>query len=192
MNKTQSSATKSAIRAELMQLRKSLSPMETHQWGIEICQHIQCFIQLYAFSQGAGFLAFQGEPDLRMLMAASPLSKWGVPSISMQGTLCFYPWTPTTPLSKNTFGFWEPTTLTVPFEFCLPTLILVPALGVDRKGHRIGFGKGHYDRFLAQLNPKTCITMGVVYDACLRDALPQDPWDVPLQYICTQSGWSAT
>ena len=80
----------------------------------------------------------------------------------------------------------------MPLSFSVSTLLLVPALGLDRSGHRIGFGKGHYDRFLVQLDPKTCVTMGVVYDACLREALPQDSWDIPLQYICTQSGWRAT
>ena len=184
--------TKSTVRKELLQIRNALSPSCTAAWSAKICRHIQSFIQAHAFQQGMGFLAFPGEPDLRSLMGELDLAmQWGVPKVREEG-LCFYPWPPSTPLCKSPFGFWEPEGLEPPFSFSVPTLILVPALGLDAKGHRIGFGKGHYDRFLAQLDPKACITMGVVYDACLREVLPQDPWDIPLQYCCTESGWRAT
>ena len=191
MGKTQSTLEKSALRTELLQVRKGLSPALTPQWDSEICRHIRSFLRQYPVAQGVGFLPFPGEPDLRTLMAPGKTDLvWGVPMVA--NGLHFYPWTPSTQLRKSPFGFWEPETQGEPMDFAVPTLILVPAVGLDPHGHRIGFGKGHYDRFLPKIPAKTCFTMGVVYDACLREALPQDPWDIPLSHICTQSGWRST
>lgn len=61
--------------------------------------------------------------------------------------------------------------------------VVVPALGADRRGHRLGHGRGFYDAFLARL---TAPTVGVVYHACLVERLPVEPHDVPLSVIATE------
>lgn len=60
--------------------------------------------------------------------------------------------------------------------------ILVPGLGFDRERHRIGYGKGYYDRFLAQIGP--IHTIGVGFKEQLWDELlPRDSWDIPVQEL---------
>ena len=193
MDKTQSTSAKNRLRAELLQVRRALDSIDKLRWDQDISKHIQEFIQKFPVRQGVGFLPFPGEPDLRALMGSQTNSvDWGVPLVNVAEGMHVYPWTPSMPLRKNRYGFWEPESKGVALSFSIPTLILVPAVGLDRSGHRLGWGKGHYDRFLAQLDLETCVTMGVVYDACLRESLPQDPWDIPLRYICTQAGWRPT
>lgn len=63
-------------------------------------------------------------------------------------------------------------------------LIIVPGLAFSPAGYRIGFGGGYYDRFLAQA---AGVTVGVCYSQFVRP-LPVDPWDVPVQYLCTETG----
>jgi 5-formyltetrahydrofolate cyclo-ligase len=61
-------------------------------------------------------------------------------------------------------------------------LVLVPALAVDRRGNRLGRGGGSYDRALARTG---AMTIALLYDGELVDALPAEPHDVPVQAVVT-------
>ncbi len=63
-------------------------------------------------------------------------------------------------------------------------LVLVPALLVDRRGHRLGKGGGSYDRALARA---TGLTIALVHDDEVIDVLPTEPHDVPVRAIATPS-----
>ena len=64
--------------------------------------------------------------------------------------------------------------------------LVVPALGVDRRGMRLGKGAGYYDRALATTQVPTA---AVVYDDNVVDAVPHDAHDVPVDAVITPSGW---
>jgi 5-formyltetrahydrofolate cyclo-ligase len=66
------------------------------------------------------------------------------------------------------------------------SLCIVPALTVDRKGYRIGYGGGYYDRFLAE-NTET-EAVAVCYGDSVCNCLPTDKWDVPVNTIITEGG----
>lgn len=69
-----------------------------------------------------------------------------------------------------------------------PDWIIVPLIGADRAGHRIGQGAGHYDRALGAMRAKADITtIGLAWDMQLIDSVPADPWDQPLDMIITPS-----
>ena len=65
-------------------------------------------------------------------------------------------------------------------------LVLVPGVAFDRQCHRLGRGKGFYDRLLAAVPGWKC---GVAFDEQLVSALPCEPHDVPLNCILTPSHW---
>lgn len=65
-------------------------------------------------------------------------------------------------------------------------VLLVPGVGFDRCGRRIGNGAGHYDRILAQL-PPTCVTIGVAFEQQLVGAIPTEPHDLPVMYVATEA-----
>ena len=62
-------------------------------------------------------------------------------------------------------------------------VVLVPLIGFDKSGYRLGYGKGHYDKFLAGL---TAIKIGLAYSEIEIESLPREPHDVPLDYIITE------
>ena len=64
------------------------------------------------------------------------------------------------------------------------SLVIVPALAVDRRGARLGRGRGFYDRSLDGRNPKTHL-IAMVRDVEFVDALPAEPHDVPMTHALT-------
>ena len=89
-------------------------------------------------------------------------------------------------LQVNTYGIQEP----LPFNKVVPDRIdtmLVPLLGFDHKGHRVGYGKGYYDRYLA----KACKGMqkiGVSYFEPMDNFTDTNEFDVPLS--CCITPWN--
>ena len=63
-------------------------------------------------------------------------------------------------------------------------LVVVPGIAFDRRGHRIGFGGGFYDRFLATVS---CAKVGLCYDALVLDALPDETHDVAMDVVVAES-----
>jgi 5-formyltetrahydrofolate cyclo-ligase len=72
-----------------------------------------------------------------------------------------------------------------------PDTVLVPLVAADRRGTRIGHGKGHYDRALSHLREAGRIfTIGLAWEPQILDApIEPDPWDVPLDAIATPKEW---
>lgn len=63
------------------------------------------------------------------------------------------------------------------------TLCIVPAFAFDKKGYRLGYGKGYYDRFLKKF---TFNTIGLCYNSFLSDSLPADDYDIAVKFIATE------
>ena len=88
------------------------------------------------------------------------------------------------PLKKNKWGVQEPENgKTIPIDKL--DIILVPLLAADRKGNRLGYGKGFYDRFLKQCPAKA---IGLVFEAFILDEIPVGNKDVPLNGLISELG----
>jgi 5-formyltetrahydrofolate cyclo-ligase len=76
-------------------------------------------------------------------------------------------------------------------EALAPDVVLVPLVAADRRGTRIGHGKGHYDRALAHLREGgQVLTIGLAWEEQVLDhPIPADPWDVPIDAIATPGEW---
>jgi 5-formyltetrahydrofolate cyclo-ligase len=70
-----------------------------------------------------------------------------------------------------------------------PDVLIVPLLAFDKRGYRLGYGGGFYDRTLARLRAvKPVITVGVAYDEQEVDVVPTDVYDQQLDWMLTPSG----
>ena len=89
-----------------------------------------------------------------------------------------------TDLSKTSFGLYEPQECNETIEIDESTICIVPALVFSKDGHRLGYGKGYYDKFLNSFIGKT---IGLSYSALLLENLPNEEHDIPLDIIITES-----
>lgn len=83
----------------------------------------------------------------------------------------------------NEFGITEP----IGADIIQPEdieLVLVPLLAIDKKGHRVGYGKGYYDRFLADCDPH-CIKIGLSYFEPIDKLDDAADYDIPLDLCIT-------
>ena len=72
-------------------------------------------------------------------------------------------------------------------EQMTPDLLFVPLACFDRRGHRIGYGAGHYDRTLAALRAAGRVTaVGVAYACAQAPRIPDEPHDQRLDYVLTE------
>ena len=94
-------------------------------------------------------------------------------------------------MHKGSFGIMEPDVASPRSEADVTAetpphidVIIVPGMAFDREGHRLGRGKGYYDRFLSSLE---CYKIGLCYDFQLFDAIPSEPTDVAMnEVICNR------
>ncbi|PKL57714.1 MAG: 5-formyltetrahydrofolate cyclo-ligase [Methanomicrobiales archaeon HGW-Methanomicrobiales-5] len=89
-------------------------------------------------------------------------------------------------LVPSTFGVPEPIGSEIPAVADDVDTIILPMLGFDRKGGRIGYGAGYYDRFLAKHGNMRKI--GVAFACQEVESLPVDENDMPMDYILTEDG----
>jgi 5-formyltetrahydrofolate cyclo-ligase len=89
-------------------------------------------------------------------------------------------------LREGQFGILEPGELCPRISLNRLDLILVPGIAFDLNGYRLGRGKGHYDRLLAEAGGPTC---GVAFDEQIVSQIPTEPHDVRLNCILTPTRW---
>lgn len=133
------------------------------------------------------FWPIRSEIDARPVMEALAETRMVcLPVTQSHAALKFNRWVAGTDMEEDGFGVPVP----VGTEAVVPQVLVVPMLGVDAYGHRLGYGGGHYDRTLAALRPNgPVLAVGFAFDAQRLDApLPVEPTDQPLDVLVTESG----
>ncbi|MDQ0465130.1 5-formyltetrahydrofolate cyclo-ligase [Caulobacter ginsengisoli] len=136
----------------------------------------------------AGYRPFRDEIDplplmLKLAAAGARLALPVTPPRDQPSSLTFHAWSPGEALAAGGFGVHEPTG----GEVVIPDLILVPLLAFDRRGHRLGYGQGHFDRTLEALRKTGAITaVGLAYAGQEVAGLPDEPHDQALDAILTE------
>ncbi|MCC5884591.1 MAG: 5-formyltetrahydrofolate cyclo-ligase [Halomonas sp.] len=182
------------LRQELRRRRRALSPAQRRQADRALCQRLQQLPELKRARRVALYLPNDGEIDPRPLIPW--LERRGVnvylPVLKplSANSLWFVHYHPGTPMRRNRFGIPEPETRHGAHRARrLATwaldLILLPLVGFDDDGQRMGMGGGFYDRSLAftrRSGPRP-ILMGLAHDCQRVNRLPAEPWDIPLDAI---------
>jgi 5-formyltetrahydrofolate cyclo-ligase len=132
----------------------------------------------------SGVWPLPGEIDLRPLLKELHARGHTVvlPVTPPRGQpLTFRRWRPGDVLVAERFGTMAPTG-----ETAVPDFLLVPLLAFDRRGYRLGYGGGYYDRTLAALPRRFALGFG--FAAQEVDAVPVGPTDIRLDAVATERG----
>lgn len=107
-----------------------------------------------------------------------------VPIIEGKGVpLSFREWTPTCDLVDGPFGARVP----AEGETLVPDVVVTPMVAFDRRGHRLGYGGGFYDRTFERLHAMgNGIGVGFAYSGQQLDEVPTEPTDVKLHSLVTE------
>jgi 5-formyltetrahydrofolate cyclo-ligase len=179
------------LRQHLAAQRRALTPAQRITAAQGLRHSLEQLPEYHTDARVAGYWACDGELPLNLVI--TPLATRGqrylLPIQDDDRQLRFAPWMAGEPVQPNRFGIPEPV---APREWFAPfqvDLVLVPLLGFDRHGHRLGYGGGWYDRSFAFLNdqarPTEPLLVGVAYDFQELPVIKPEPWDVPLDYIAT-------
>ena len=129
----------------------------------------------------AAYAALPGEPDLRPF-------DWGqsktllLPRVDGE-ILVFHRVHDTTQLKPGAFGVLEPDPAQCPIaDPATAGIIFVPGVAFTPDGHRLGRGRGYYDRLLSTL-PESVLRVGVCFASQLVTALPDEPHDESVDLV---------
>lgn len=180
---------KHQLRQDLRTKRKALTPSSHARASQLAVLRLLGQLDLVAETTIAVFWPIGSEIDTRPLIRA--LDALGVrillPRTQARATpLTFHAWTPQLKLEVSAFGVQEPPASSSELD---PTTMIIPLLGFDRAGYRLGYGAGHYDCTLAAMAASGLkpMTIGLAFDLQRVDELPREPHDFQLDLIITEA-----
>lgn len=171
--------TKADWRRVLLAARSAMPPAVRREAGASIGERVAALPSFDVARTLFGYVAIGAEADPRSLLEGSNASMVVVPAKRE-------------PEDAPAWTAWrgaadEPglRVLVRPDDF--PALAIVPGVGFDYAGMRLGRGRGFYDRALEALRGagEICV-VGLAFESQIVPSLPTDPWDQPMDYVVTE------
>lgn len=166
------------------QLLKRRARLDTERIGEAAAAALADFLRRRGAGRVLLYLPFRGEPSPLGLLRRYPEARYFLPRTA-PGGLSVHPFD--APRERHRYGFEQPAAGAPEVDPASLDAVVVPGLAFDRAGGRLGYGAGYYDRFLATLPPRV-LRIGLVPEALVLEALPRDPWDVPVDFLATERG----
>ena len=183
---------KRALRARLLAVR--VAAAADRALNDALAARVAALIGRFAPRCIGFYWPLRGEFDARALIASwladDHRRRAALPVIrERHSALDFHFWTPDAPMREGHHRIPEPAS----GALALPDLLLVPCVGFDADGYRLGYGGGYYDRTLATwpAEQKPPVTVGIAYEACRIGSglLEREAHDLPLGTIATDAGF---
>jgi len=182
------------LRQTLRQARRNLDSQARAEKETAILRAISQHPRLKRMRHLALYWPSDGEVDLRPLLNIPGAAQQRyLPILARGSRLRFAPWATTSSLLLNRFGIPEPRVQ--PRERLRPTqldAVLMPLVGFDEHGNRLGMGGGFYDRSFAFRHARRRwrkpLLIGVAFELQRCPTLPAAAWDIPLDGIVTEHG----
>ncbi len=182
---------KARLRGDLLAARAALSRADRQAASRRVCEIL---LTLPAVIGSRGLSAFAPTPaEVDILPALERLLS--------QGQQVFLPWVagpdlhlaPVRDLARDLAPGWrgvlEPVADLRSHEVDLSEIdvAVVPGIGFDPSGNRLGYGGGHFDRLLARL-PGSATIIGAAFEVQVVDRIPREEHDVPVHVLVTEEG----
>jgi 5-formyltetrahydrofolate cyclo-ligase len=178
---------KALLRREALARRGTIEPAARAAFSIRLADEGLRLARLWRPGIVSVFYPLRDEPDTLVLLAALANEGFAtaLPVVVDRGSaLTFRLWRPGEPTRAGAMSIREPVEDAPIVE---PDLLFVPLACFDRRGHRIGYGAGYYDRTLTRLRAmKPVHAIGVAYGICEIAAVPYETHDQTLDALVTE------
>lgn len=173
-------------RARLIAAREALDAATLERLRLSIDAHLEGSFPGLATAKLAFCWPIRGEYDARPL--AQALRDRGALTalpvvVAPQQPLVFREWHPGVTLASGPLGIPYP--LSSPPV--VPSAMLLPMIGWDEAGYRLGYGAGFFDRTLASLTKRPAV-IGVSYELARMHSIQPQGWDIPMDWVVTERG----
>jgi 5,10-methenyltetrahydrofolate synthetase len=176
------------VRAELLSRRMAVKRDQRLAWNDAVTTYLlEGFPNLKTMVVGF-YWPFRGEfdprPAIRRLMEEGARAALPV-VVRKNAPLQFHAWWQGAPM-RETGGVFN---IPVPdgTGIVTPDALLIPPVGFDSLGYRLGYGGGYFDRTLASMAPQP-LKIGVGFELSRIDTIRPQPYDIPMDFVVTEAG----
>lgn len=182
--------TKKELRKIYLRKRMELTDAEYRQLNQRICDQLFAAVKLSGIQVVHTFLPIQKNREvdtwliIDRIKRECPHVKISIPRINNQTSeLEHYYFDDASQLETNTWEIPEPVR-GVPTQIEKIDAVLVPLLAFDKQGHRLGYGRGFYDKFLSAVR-RDCLKIGLSFFEMVEKIEGIDETDIPMDLIIT-------
>jgi 5-formyltetrahydrofolate cyclo-ligase len=171
---------KQSLREHAKHVRKNI---HSNKLSSLICKNIKATKE-YQQSQNI-MLYYPFGNELNVLELIDDASKsWILPKV-VEDDLDIYFYEKGDMLTQNQWRIKEPCLEDKKANLRNLDMVILPGLCADKKGFRLGYGMGYYDRFLRKI-PRDCIKILPVVSELFIEEVPKDLWDEPVDIVVTE------
>jgi len=185
-------SSKRALRQTLRTWRRAITPDLQLAAANALIQHAVGVAQCASARHIGAYVASDGEIDPAPLLARWRTAGKAIylPVVTGDRQLEFARWEGRLG-PPNRYGIPEPSPNAPKLSGTQLDILLLPTVGFDRTGNRLGMGAGFYDRLLAEFatNAEKPLLIAVAYAGQYCEQLPCDPWDQAVDGILTEAGY---
>ncbi len=176
---------KTKLRKMLLQQRNQISQQDFAEQNMKILGYLKDYLRRSTPERVLSFYPHGAEPDLRSLFNLDGYF-FALPRVLAPGSMEFAHMDENTPIVRGAYGIYEPDLCSPAIEVLDEMVALVPCIGMDSNGYRIGYGGGYYDRFLAKYD---ITAIGILFsDFLLSYPFAHEKHDRKLAGYCTDQG----
>lgn len=177
------------VRRDRIDTREALNPEDRQHRNREIDALLEAGFPAFAQGVVAFCWPYRSEPEPRFAVR-----RWreagAIPALPVvvapRAPMIFRQWWPGVKTAPGVYDIPYP----VDSPEVVPAAALVPLVGFDPEGHRLGYGGGYFDRTLAVLEPRP-VTVGLGFEVARLKTIHPQPHDIPLDFIVTEAGIEA-
>lgn len=178
---------KQELRSHALAVRSGLPAEHKKKYSLDIEQSLFSFLKSNAPDDHhlLAYRALPDEVDTSALFASPPCAIYA-PRMHSKEDMHWLGISSDTKWIKGTFGIEEPEGGTDWADEQSPAVLLCPLVGFDRRGNRLGMGKGCFDRWLEKYRRRIDIIIGLAYSCQELERIPAEHHDIPLDVVITE------
>ena len=186
MNRINIKEAKTKIRNEYKQKRLSIPLEQKNKMDEEICKR---FLSLSSYRYSDTVLLYsplKGEINTDIILndALSKGKKVAFPRCIENNEMVYHYITSKEQLTSGKYGISEPLEDLPLYDNEIGhSICILPAICYDKRGYRLGYGKGYYDRFLSNFKG---VKVGLIYNDFIIDEIPSGKFDLPSDIVITE------